>query len=83
MGFPLDNSPEPPPSPALDLQRYYSQLYREYTSGDSSAFSLRQAVGSILSRTRLPTKTYDNRELALLDVDKILSFNTGSLKEKD
>jgi hypothetical protein len=30
----------------------------------------------------VPTKTHSNRDLALLDVDKIISLNQASLKER-
>lgn len=36
---------------------------------------------SIFSRTKIPTKTDNNRLLQLLDVDKIISINEQSLKE--
>lgn len=37
---------------------------------------------SLLNRTRIPTNTHSNRSLALLDIDKIVSLNQASLKER-
>jgi hypothetical protein len=39
-------------------------------------------MSSLLNRTRIPTNTHNNRSLALLDVDKIVSLNQASLKER-
>lgn len=39
-------------------------------------------MDSIYSRTRTPTDTFSNRDLALLDIDKLISLNSGSLKEQ-
>jgi hypothetical protein len=46
------------------------------------AYSARQVMDSIFSQTRVPTDTFSNRDLALLDIDKIISLNSGSLKEQ-
>ena len=43
--------------------------------------SRREVVGSIYSRTRVATDTRANRDLALLDVDKLISFDVGSLQD--
>lgn len=39
-------------------------------------------MGSIYSRTRVATDTHSNRDLALLDIDKLISFDLGSLHEQ-
>lgn len=39
-------------------------------------------MSSLLNRTRIPTNTHNNRSLALLDIDKIVSLNQASLKER-
>lgn len=39
-------------------------------------------MSSLLNRTRIPTNTHSNRSLALLDIDKIVSLNQASLKER-
>ena len=62
------------------MQRYYSETYKEYVNrNENVAFSSRLAVKHIFLRTNVPTDTFKNRDLALLDIDKLLSLETGSL----
>lgn len=64
------------------MQKYYSDAYHEYADRNENViFSSRQVVGSIYSRTRVATDTHFNRDLALLDIDKLISFDVGSLSE--
>ena len=86
MGFPLEpaEAPQPEHHPPKDLQKYYSDLYREAVEKHASeSYDVKQTMSSIFSRTKVPTRTHGNRELALLDVDKLLAFNTKSINEKD
>ena len=39
-------------------------------------------MSSLLNRTHVPTNTHGNRNLALLDIDKIVSLNHASLQER-
>lgn len=65
------------------MQKYYSEAYQDYVArNESLAYSSKLVVHSIYSRTRAPTDTFSNRDLALLDIDKIISLNSGSLREQ-
>jgi hypothetical protein len=74
MGFPLEQKQAEVP-PEKDLQKYYSQLYREVTEASQGDEHAPLALSSIFTRTRVPTATRKNRTLALLDIDKIISLN--------
>lgn len=83
MGLPLPDDQDTSELPPKNMQKYYSETYREYVScNENVAYSSRQVVGSIYSRTRVPTDTHSNRDLALLDIDKLISFDAGSLDEQ-
>ena len=65
------------------MQRYYSQTFHEYLQiNENVSFSARSAITQIFTKTRDSTPTFTNRDLALLDIDKIISFNTGSLRQQ-
>lgn len=82
MGYPLPKETLHPNKNTKDMQKYYSQTYRDYVDTQQQENQARrEVVGSIYSRTRVPTDTRANRDLALLDVDKLISFNVGSLQD--
>ena len=81
MGLPLPDDNSPNTQKSSDMQRYYSQTYREYvTRNENVTFSARHTTAQIFSKTKTATDTHSNRDLAFLDIDKLISLNTGSLK---
>lgn len=81
MGFTLEAFEEKVEKEnSKDLQKYYSELFREAIENNpSTAYSSQRIITSIFSRTRVPTDTYDSRELSLLDIDKAISLGSASL----
>ena len=60
------------------LYAYYEDLIKEYT-GDQPSINDKLALALILSRGERPTIS-KNRELALLDIDKMVSFQHNTLR---
>ena len=81
MGLPLPDHTTGNNQKNCNMQRYYSQTYREYVArNENVTFSARDTTAQIFRKTKTATDTHSNRDLALLDIDKLISLNIGSLK---
>jgi hypothetical protein len=69
---------------ASPLYRKYRNIYHQILRRHSTSYQ-NQIINSLFTRTSFGTAIdiNESRELALIDIDKLISLNLGDLKEKD
>jgi hypothetical protein len=87
MGFPVKRGEKSRPLKKrkynhAKLKKYYSRLLGMHSKiGQIYGIPAKRVISSILTKGNQPTQTFCNRELGLLDIDKLISFDLNSLFE--
>jgi hypothetical protein len=83
MGFPIKRDKVHQIKKKKDYQakikKYYAKLLRMHTKiGYTYGVPAKRIISSILTKGNRPTQTFSNRDLGLMDIDKLLSFDMSS-----